>query len=79
MGKSRQKKALQRLPALPSQQGVLLTVRLSLDDGCSAEVMIERQLYFFELLLNLQTIQHPLICGPQLRKVLFRRDQDQIK
>ena len=43
---------------------------------------LKRQLHFFEaafLLLDLQTIQHSLECGPQLGKVLLRRDEDQIE
>ena len=31
------------------------------------------------LLLDLQTIQHSLVCGSQLGKVLLRRDEDQIE
>ena len=31
------------------------------------------------MLLYLQTIQHPLECGPQLGKVVVRRNEDQIK
>jgi hypothetical protein len=39
----------------------------------------KRQLHGFEVLLcYLQTIQHPLVCGPQLVKVFVWRDEDQI-